>query len=157
GMQGRGPMTHSPLLLVYPNCGLDTNPTLTLLLESLAGRNVEVDVLLYEGEGYRAPDPFGDTVHLQSLPGEWFVDYQWAALRSMPMRVLRKLLFPWRYPGYSIRKDLGLFKLLRTRRYAAILGADPYGIILADMLNQRARRPLVYLSFEQMFMDEVIG
>jgi hypothetical protein len=146
-----------PLLLVYPNCGLDTNPTLALLLESLAARRVEVDVLLYEGEGYRAPSPYGDTIHLQFLPGEWFYDYQWASLRSMPMRVLRKVLFPWRYPGYSIRKDLGLFKLMRAKRYAAIIGVDPYGIILADMLNQRAHRPLIYLSFELMFMQEVLG
>lgn len=147
----------APLLLVYPSCGLDTNPTLTLLLESLAARRVEVDVLLYEGEGFRTPNSYGDTIHLQPLPGEWFVDYQWASLRSMPKRILRKLFFPWRYPGYSISKDLGLVKLFGAKRYGAILGVDPFGIILADMLNQRARRPLVYLSFELMFMEEVIN
>lgn len=151
-------MSHSPapLLLVYPSCGLDTNPTLTLLLEELAARHVEVDVLLYEGGGFRTPNPYGDTIHLKPLPGEWFFDYHWASLRSMPLRVLRKLLFPWRYPGYSLRKDLGLLKLMRAKRYGAILGVDPYGIILADMLNQRAHRPLVYLSFELMFMEEVL-
>ncbi len=146
-----------PLLLVYPSCGLDTNPTLSLLLDILAARGVDVDVLLYEGEGFRAPEPYGNTIHLRPLPGEWFFDYQWASLRSMPLRVLGKLLFPWRSSGYTIRRDLGLFKLLRARRYGAILGADPYGLILADMLNQRARRPLVYLSFELMFMEEVLG
>ena len=146
----------APLLLVYPNCGLDTNPTLNLLLERLADRRVETDVLLYEGEGFRTPNAYGETIHLQQLPGEWFFDYQWASLRSMPMRMLRKVLFPWRYPGYSVSRDLALFKLMRARRYGAILGVDPYGIILADMLNQRAHRPLIYLSFELMFMEEVL-
>src|SRR5262245_61627023 len=139
-------MKHSPppLLLVYPNCGLDTNPTLSLLLESLAARHVEVDVLLYEGEGFRTPNSYGDTIHLRPLPSEWFFDYQWAALRSLPMRVLRKLLFPWRYRGYPMWSDLAFFKLMRARKYAGILGVDPYGIILADILNQRAHNPLVY-------------
>lgn len=150
-------MKHPPLLLVYPSCGLDTNPTLCLLLKSLAAHGVEVDVLLYEGEGFLRPQSFGETIHLRPLPGEWFVDPQWAALRSLPLRLLRKVLFPWRYRDYPFRSDLALYKLLWAKQYGAILGVDPYGIILGDILNQRANKPLVYVSFELMFMDEVLN
>lgn len=143
-------MTQSELrlLVVYPYAHLDFNPTMTLLLEALAERGIRVDVLMDSGEGLAEPAPFGPNVRLMRFP----LAFQ-TARGAAPLAALKRLLVravaPRRYPeGYAPSTDLGLFALLRAGRYAAVIGADPYGIALADGLNRWARRPLVYLNFE---------
>ena len=143
------------ILIIYPYPNIDTNPTMTFLLQSLAERKVGVDVLLKEGEGFLSPEPFGETIHLEFLPSAFFFNTHWASLRRLPRRIALKLFCPGLYSDYSVRFDLALFGMLKARRYSAIVGVDPLGITLADSINRWAKRPLVYISFEIMFADEV--
>jgi hypothetical protein len=121
------------LLLIYPLASLDTNPTLVLLLESLAKRRVRVDVLLTKGEGFLVPESFGETIHLQPLPRDFF--FKRFALKGLPLRLV--------------------FRYTLARRYSAVIGVDPHGMILAGSLNKHAKRPLVYISFEIIFSDDL--
>jgi len=142
------------ILIIHPHPDIDSNLTMAFLLESLSERKVEVDVLHAEGGGFLSPEPFGDTIHLKVLPYAFFHTPR-ASVRGLPKRIALKLLFPRRYPDYWVRFDPVVFGLLKARRYSAIVGVDPHGIALADGLNTWARRPLVYISFEIMFAEEV--
>lgn len=142
------------ILIIYPYPNLDTNPTMAFLLDSLAERKIPVHILLKESEGAAAPNSFGNTIHLKALPSAFFESYR-ASLRGLPIRIARKLLWRKGYPLRSWRFDPVLFGLLEAQRYSVIVGVDPHGIVLADSLNRWAKKPLVYMSFEIMFGEEV--
>jgi hypothetical protein len=145
------------ILFIYPNSWLDTNPTLTILLQMLSAREVDVTVLLYKGSETVSPAAYGDNIKLQFHDSRDFYDYDWNSAKALLRRILRTLRHPHRYAGYSVRKDLAYFKHFHVKHYSAIVGIDPYGIVIADMLNDKARKPLIYMSFELMFQDEVSG
>jgi glycosyltransferase involved in cell wall biosynthesis len=153
--------TEPRLLIVYPHAGIDTNPTMTCLLESLALRRIPTDVLAATNDRYPCPASFGETIRLQRLPQAFFFWLIWdgsffrrGSVRGFPGRLARKLLRPRDYRDYELRFDPVLFGLLRAVRYAAIVGVDPLGIAWANLLNRWANKPLVYVSFEIMFNDE---
>src|SRR6185436_8055352 len=83
-------MPDSRILIVYPYPSIDTNPTMALLLESLAKRKIRVDVLAPGGEGFLVPESFGETVHLERLPEPFF--RQWFSIRGLPKRIARNLV-----------------------------------------------------------------
>jgi hypothetical protein len=141
------------LLLIYPLPSLDTNPTLVLLLESLAKRRVRVDVLLTTGEGFLTPQPFGETIHLRGLPRDFF--FKPFALKGLPLRFAKRLIPSNHNVGYPIRFDHVVFRYTLARQYSAVIGVDPHGMILAGSLNKYAKRPLVYISFEIIFSEDL--
>ena len=145
-------MPDSRILIVYPYPSIDTNPTMALLLESLAKRKIRVDVLAPGGEGFLVPESFGETVHLERLPEPFF--RQWFSIRGLPKRIARNLV---RSSGSCpTRFDPIIFGFFHAKRYSAIVGVDPFGIVVADRLNRWANKPLVYISFEILFRDEMV-
>jgi hypothetical protein len=147
------------ILILYPYSSLDTNPTITFLLESLAARKVRVDVLAGEREAFAtpesflAPESFGETIHLQFLPFDFF--FRSRSTNRLHLRIARRLIFSGRNSNYPLRFDPAVFASTRARRYSAIVGVDPHGIVLARELNRWAKKPLVYISFEILFSDDV--
>jgi len=149
------------ILIIYPYSSLDTNPTMTFLLESLAKRKVWVDVLAGEREefatpeSFLTPESFGNTIRVEFLPFDFF--FASGSLNRLPLRMARRFLGTGRNSSYPIRLDPAVFKFRRTRQYSVIIGVDPHGIRLADNFNQWAKKPLVYISFEILFGEDVDG
>jgi hypothetical protein len=153
--------SHPCILIIYPYSSLDANPTITLLLESLAERNVYVDVLAGQREAFAmppesflTPESFGNSIHLEFLPFDFFFRW-WSPLKGLPLRLASRLVFSPRHANYPMRFDHAIFKYIHARRYSVIIGVDPHGLILADALNRWAKKPLVYISFEILFSDDV--
>jgi hypothetical protein len=71
------------------------------------------------------------------------------------LRIASRFAFSRRNSNYSFRFDHAVFKYVQARRYSVIVGVDPHGIILADALNRWAKKPLVYMSFEILFSNDV--
>jgi hypothetical protein len=151
--------SRSRILIVYPYSSLDTNPTMTFLLESLAEREVHVDVLAGQREmfatpeSFLAPEPFGRTVHVEYLPFGFF--FESGSLKRLPLRMARRLMRAGQNSTYPARFDPIIFKYARIREYSVVIGVDPHGIVLADWLNEWSRKPLVYISFEILFSGDV--
>ncbi len=146
-------MSDPYILIVYPHTNIDTNPTMTFLLESLAERRVRVNILVgRDGETCLPPEPFGKTIQLTPIPTWLFLDQP-----KFPRKLLRlaKLLSVEGRRDHSVRFDPGMLGLWEARRYSLIVGVDPEGIIFADRISQGARKPLVYISFEIMFENEM--
>ena len=148
-------------LIVYPYSSIDTNPTMAFLLESLAARRIEVDVLTGKTESFTTPpesflvpESFGETVRLQFLPFDFFFRW-WSPVKGLPLRLANRLVTPGSRSKYPLRLDHAFFKYFYGARYSAIIGVDPHGIVLADALNRWARRPLIYISFEILFGEDV--
>jgi hypothetical protein len=148
------------ILIIYPYSSLDTNPTMTFLIESLAARKVWVDVLAGQREtfatpeSFLTPESFGETIRLEFLPFDFFFRW-WSPLKGLPLRIASRFAFSRRNSNYSFRFDHAVFKYVQARRYSVIVGVDPHGIILADALNRWAKKPLVYMSFEILFSNDV--
>ena len=134
---------------------------MTFLLESLAKLKVRVDILAGEREAFATPESFltpesfGDTIRVEFLPFDFF--FTSGSVKRLPLRIARRFFRTGRNSSYPIRFDPAVFKFTQTRRYSIIIGVDPHGIILADNLNQFAKKPLVYISFEILFGDDVDG
>ncbi len=148
------------ILIIYPYSSLDTNPTMTFLIESLAARKVRVDVLAGQRETFATPESFltpqsfGETVQLEFLPYDFFFRW-WSPLKGLPLRIASRFIFSRPDSNYSLRFDHAVLKYLQARRYSLMVGVDPHGIILADALNGWAKKPLVYMSFEILFSNDV--
>ena len=149
------------ILIIYPYSSLDTNPTMTFLLESLVKRNVWVDVLAGEREAFATPESFltpesfGNTIRVEFLPFDFF--FASGSLKRLPLRMARRFLRAEGNSNYPICFDPAVFKFSRTKQYSVIIGVDPHGIRLADNFNQWAKKPLVYISFEILFGEDVDG
>ena len=147
------------VLIIYPYASLDTNPTMTYLLESLAKREARVDLLAGQREmfatpeSFLAPEPFAKTVHVEHLPFGFF--FESGSLKRLPLRMVRKLMRAGQNSSYPLRFDPIIFKYVCTRQYSVVIGVDPHGIVLANALNEWASRPLVYICFEILFSDDV--
>jgi hypothetical protein len=149
------------ILIIYPYSSLDTNPTMVLLIESLAARNVRVDVLAGQSdnfamppEAFLSPENFGSNVHLEFLPYDFFFRW-WSPLKGLPLRLATRFFVSQAGSSYSFRFDHALIKYFQAARYSVIIGVDPHGIVLADAINRWARKPLAYISFEILFGGDV--
>lgn len=146
------------ILIIYPYSSLDTNPTMTFLIESLAARKARVDVLAGQREtfatpeSFLTPESFGENIRLEFLPFDFFFRW-WSPLKGLPLRIASRFVFSGR--NYPLSFDHAFFKYFQACRYSVVVGVDPHGIILADALNGWAKRPLVYISFEILFRDDV--
>jgi len=134
---------------------------MTFLLESLAARKVSVDVLAGRSdsftippESFLPPTSFGATVRVEFLAYDFF--FRWrSAVGGLPLRLASRFLLPSERSRYPLRFDHAFFKYFQASRYSLLVGVDPHGIILADALNGWAQKPLVYISFEILFGEDV--
>lgn len=127
----------SPILIVYPQDNILTNPTMVGLLRLLAGRGVPVDVMTPRPLTLSERNALNSHVVVTSLPLPSLVNSRPTGMRT----ALRAL------------QDVQLRMTLH--RYAAIVGVDPLGIAIAARLNATVSLPLVYVSFELIFESEV--
>ena len=153
--------TQPRILIIYPYSSIDTNPTMAFLIESLAARKVRVDVLAGRSdsfatppESFLEPESFGDTVRLEFLSFDFFFRW-WSPIRGLPLRFASRFLTPGARSRYPLRFDHAFFKYFQASRYSVFIGVDPHGIVLADALNRWTQKPLIYISFEILFSDDV--
>lgn len=139
------------ILLIYPYAGIDSNSTMALLLENLAGRGAHVDVLVKPGTEFAKPERFGDTIHLEPQAESSLYPL---LRRVLPERV-RLFLARHRSRSASAAPPQALIERLTARRYALLIGVDPFGLITADRLAPWTQAPLAYVSFEMIFEDEL--
>jgi len=126
------------ILIVYPWSHLDTNPTMILLLQELIDRGFLVDVFCRDGDLFPRPKNFDGNVRY----------------------IFKSDLF---YKVFSARKVVTAAARLRRlpqifsykQKYCLIIGVNPAGLILASELNKRAKQPMIYISFEILFGDEL--
>ncbi len=153
--------SHPRILIIHPYSDIDSNLTMAFLLESLAARRQEVDVLHAEGRGFPSAEPFGPTIRLKPMPDAFFGSILFYNQRGspnvLPKRIALKLLNLARCFDHSGGFDPILFGLVKARKYSVIVGVDPLGIAFADLLNRWAKRPLVYISFEILCAEEVVS
>jgi hypothetical protein len=149
------------ILIIYPYSSLDTNPTMTFMIESLAARKLRVDVLAGRSDGFAmppesflTPEPFGEAVRMEFLSFDFFFRW-WSPVTGLPLRLASRFLLSRHRSTYSLRFDHAFFKYFQASRYSVIIGVDPHGVVLADALNSWTKKPLVYISFEILFGEDV--
>lgn len=152
----RGRSTRMRLLLIYPSCNLDVNPTLPALLRRLAARGHRVDVVMERPGDFSVPVSPAPGVRFRFLPSGG-VSLSGVSARQFPARLARALVRPSVRRCYRLWEDLAGVPQLSACCYDAIVGIDPAGLAVAHRLNRFARRPLIYLSFEILFRAEVVG
>ena len=133
---------------------------MTFLLEFSRAKSMG-DVLAGEREAFATPESFlnpesfGNTIRVEFLPFDFF--FASGSLKRLPLRMARRFFRRGRNPNYSIAFDPAVFKFAQARQYSVIVGVDAHGIVLADNFNQWAKKPLVYISFEILFGEDVDG
>jgi hypothetical protein len=140
------------LLIIYPYGNIDTNPTICLLLEELSRRKVDVDVLLAGSKKFFAPETYGKSVSFNFLAPSFF-----SAEQPLSIRVGRAFAaFQGEWKSIAVDLFPRLISGILKPKYQAIIGVDPTGIVIASRLNV-FRVPLIYISFELMFPEELSG
>lgn len=134
------------VLIVYPYANIATNPTMCVLVQSLAMAGYHVDLVV-------------DTAHANEFPkfllsgGKHrplnFDDRLW--WQPKPSGIAKRI---WQICRQPSAIDPAWFKRFRSKNYSCILGVDPIGIVTASQLNAIAKVPLVYVSFEMIPSDE---
>ena len=123
-----------------PDRTLPSNPTLVNIIQRLNDTGVEVDAFW---KGY--PKKVLDFPLFRTFP--------------FPTRVrlnagsFRKTLGSWKWA--FLRFTLEGYGLNLKRRYDIIFGIDAEGLLSASLCSSLMNAPLVYLSFEIFFMDEI--
>ncbi|MCK4793218.1 MAG: hypothetical protein KAV87_56330 [Desulfobacteraceae bacterium] len=130
--------TDERILIVYPWSHLDTNPTMVLMLRELTDRGFLIDVFCRGGHRFSRPNDFNGKVRYFNKPDLFFSVVNARKAVAAAARL-------WRIS--TAFKDLQV--------YHVILGVNPAGLVLAWELNARSRRPLIYVSFEILFRDEL--
>lgn len=128
-------------LIIYPYPHLDSNPTMMLLLNCLANRKGSIDVLLCGDGGYLKPAGVSQIKYIYK-PKKFFP--------YLGMSKKRIILNHFKYSFTYLNARL-------SKKYSVIIGVDPSGIILADIINRYVKVPMIYISFEIMFNKELYG
>lgn len=128
------------IALFEPYPDLVTNPTLVCLLKALTRGGARVDVMMH------------DTSSLRSLEGN-ISGYRFPEGLSLWYGDIRTTLQYWLY-RFSMER-LGMERRFAAGVYDLIIGVDSLGIIRASTYAKRFNLPLVYLSFEIFFRDEL--
>lgn len=139
--------TEKKILIIYPSFlpNFDANISLCLIIQEMVKRGASVDVCI-RGDSYASVQRSG-ALRLFLLPGRFFD----------PMRACTPLHAVYRvlWGGDSFSKETYLFSRFSAHDYSCIVGVDPAGISVAHMLNRFAAKPLVYVSYELLFEDEI--
>jgi len=115
-------------LILHFWADLDTNPTLMGLMRHLIAAGFDIDLICETRDFFLPP----------SLPRE---------------RVSMHRVHSWRNCARLLQKDWSL--KLGGGRYSFVIAVDPQGLYAGRYLIEDLSVPLVYLSFEILFQDEL--
>ena len=136
-------------LIVYPYSNISTNPTMCLLIESLAKARWQVDLVVDTTHSDEFPkSSLSASLHRQLN----FNDRLW--WQGVSPGIVRNV---WRICKQPLATDRAWFKRFAAKKYDCIVGVDPVGIATAACLNSIAKVPQVYVSFEILLSDESEG
>lgn len=129
------------IAIFNPYPGFDTNPTLVCLTKALTNHGSHVDIMVPPKDIWH---PVDGNVTVNKFP-------EGLALWCGDVRTTMKR---W-------RQDLSMERLridlnFATGTYDVIIGVDSLGIIRGSTYAKRYKVPLVYLSFEIFFKDELV-
>ena len=116
------------IAIIYPFPTIDSNPTMVESLAGFAQKGYGVDVYTCSSEGYLSPK--------LNFPGIRLID-----------------LYQGYEPGNDLNKDICSNN--GKKAYDFIIGCDPEGLLLACPHALFLNVPLIYLSFELVFWDEL--
>lgn len=116
------------IAIIYAFPTIDSNPTMVESLAGFAEKGYCVDVYTCSSESYLSPK--------LNFPGIRFID-----------------LYQGYEPGSDLNQDICSNNGKKT--YDFIIGCDPEGLILACPHALFLNVPLIYLSFELVFWDEI--
>lgn len=136
--EASGPFANRRIALFEPHPDLASNPTLVCLLEALVIGGARVDVLM--------PDP-GAFPKLE----DGVRPYPFSNRRPGWQGSIRPTLRAWRDWCRRARVD----QSFRAGAYDLVLGVNSLGIVQAREYARQYDVPLVYLSFEILFLDEL--
>lgn len=128
---------HHRIAVIGPHPGLGTFPSLLGLIQFLLESGYGVDVYCCHDDSFPS---------LEMPPGD-----------------LRTHIFPGKYhqgqAGWRIQFVAGWAPYLvgqyRRERYRAMIGIDPVGLLLATIVSQLSRVPVIYLSLELNFYQDM--
>ena len=131
------------LLIIYPYSNIHTNPTMYNLVHTLVETWECIDIFCTNGDIYLR-NGHADDISLTPIKPQSSLNPLKIGGSFVPRNIHR-------LKALLSRADLSI----RRSRYSAVIGVDPTGITLAHELSRRVKRPLIYLSFEIMYRDEV--
>jgi glycosyltransferase involved in cell wall biosynthesis len=126
------------IAIFEPNKDLATNPTLTCLIESLAEEGARIDVIM----------PF-DSIYPQFKGFATIYPYpeksaSWKGNLKETLKYLAKFL--------RTKKNK---PLMNYKKYDLIMGINSEGLVKSYQFARQFEIPLVYISFEMAFRDEI--
>lgn len=133
--------SNQPRIAVFePDADLATNPSLTCLLEALTRKGVQVDVFMPSDDArYPTFNSFATRYPFPKPLSLWSGD-------------LRKTLANWWDKGvWRFRVD----RVFAEKAYDLIIGVNSLGVIVGCDYAKRFKLPLIYMSFEIFFRDEL--
>jgi hypothetical protein len=127
------------LLVVFPHRYLDSHPTMLQVLEALVQKWAYVDIMSPRGE-----------CRITAGASVAEADFAFRRWSGNPFEKFNRF--------GRLCKSIATWRLKKQHwRYAAVIGVDPDGLGEAHALSREMGVPLVYLSFEILFRDEVTG
>jgi hypothetical protein len=122
-----------------PRPDLETNPTLVCLLRSLKEEGAEIDLFMPDSNDYPA---VGMNLRRYPFPEPW--RYWYFGIRST--------LRSWRQ---QYHREVEIGQVFARRKYDLVFGIDSAGVVMGFKYAKRFNLPLIYLSFEISFWDEL--
>ena len=132
-------MRDNRIALFYNYSNIETNPSLACLINSLSTHGYSIDVFMPGSEKLPSIDK---KINRYPFPEK---------MRFTDIRNKKKLL---KYKRYVLCKR-AINQYFKKNKYCLVIGADNVGIIAASEWANRFNLPLVYISFEIFFMDEL--
>jgi hypothetical protein len=144
------------VILFYPYRNLSTNPSMIALIEELS-QLFELHVIIPEGGSGGYPE-LSTKSQLFLEPNDDRLDWN----RPLPQPVTPTLTSRLRTNAKRFVPQTWLHYLRSQRKSQkpnkpihAIIGIDPTGIAAARAFQKRTQAPLIYLSFEILYKDEL--
>ncbi|RLB83645.1 MAG: hypothetical protein DRH17_01880 [Deltaproteobacteria bacterium] len=140
-VQENRPLYNRKFAILEPHSDFATNPSLMCLVEEFIKNGVNVDIFMPEDSNYHK---IGNIVNVYPFPREfqfWFGS-------------VKNTLYNWRW---LLRGAYRGKKVLYNKKYDLVFGINSEGIISAYNYSKKNNTPLIYLSYEIFFRDELIN
>jgi hypothetical protein len=151
------------VLILYPYTNVSTNPTMQAIVDALGDSGIGVDLAAVSDIENQYPAFRTTNRDFGLIPSADLLQWDVSDVPLLPLpppqvSVVRRVA---RRVRRVIRAEKQCFvpQSLEARLsvYSYIIGVDPAGVAAAARLCNIAGLPLVYISFEIMLTDEVVG